>query len=426
MQMEQRKQLEILRELLRQIEQQVNVDAGEQLRNPTQVYTCPEIAAREWQRLFRGHPQLIGLTSDLPENDSYLTSDDFGVPLLATRDETGRFRAFVNACRHRGARVAGEHRGRSARFTCPFHAWTYSRAGELLRIPRAGDFGPVDTRCHGLLELPAVEYCGMLWVHPQPGARLDIAALLGSLGAELTGWDIDQWLYQGESTIDMPLNWKLANDTFGETYHFSRLHRNTLGQLFVGDVLAWEPIGRNHRFVIANRDIMGLRERPEADWRLLDVTLLVYFLFPNVQLTVNRIGGNLVRIYPDPRNPGRSITRISHYLRPEVVAALAQSDKPRVDASNAYDLEARRGTNLINAESSREIFRSTIEQEDYAMGVAAQRAADCGLLEDVIFGRNEPALHHFHRGFREVLGMPALQPPAGAGTAARKLGSALR
>ena len=219
--------------------------------------------------------------------------------------------AFVNACRHRGARVAGERRGKTNRFVCPFHAWTYSGDGQLLRVPRPDDFGPLDKQCHGLIELPAAEARGILWVHPDPEGKLDVAELLGPLGTELSGLDFGEMVYQDESTIDMQLNWKLANDTFGETYHFSRLHRNTLGQLMYGDVLAYEELGRNHRFVIATRDIDDLRDRPETDWQLLDGALIVYFLFPNIQLTINRVGANVVRIYPDKANPGRSITRIT-------------------------------------------------------------------------------------------------------------------
>ena len=37
-------------------------------------------------------------------------------------------------------------------------------------------------------------------------------------------------------------------------------------------------------------------------------------------------------------------------------------------------------------------------------------AAQSGLLPHVWFGRNEPALHHYHNTFREALGMPLLDP----------------
>ena len=211
------KQVEVLRELFRQLDENVNVDAGEQLLNPVDVYTSSTIAQREWQTLFRQQPQVIGLSQDLPQSGSYITVDDFGVPVLATRDTNGKLRTFVNACSHRGARVAGERRGRRDRFTCPFHAWTYSGEGELLRIPRAGDFGELDKRYHGLRELPGLERDGLLWVQPDPQGRLDGDPLPGSLGTELAAFGIGEMVYQGESTIDMPLNWKLANDTFGET-----------------------------------------------------------------------------------------------------------------------------------------------------------------------------------------------------------------
>ena len=55
------------------------------------------------------------------------------------------------------------------------------------------------------------------------------------------------------------------------------------------------------------------------------------------------------------------------------------------------------------------VFTSTVEEEDYLMGEYQQKASENGLLTEVIFGRNEPPLHHFHRTFREKLGLSALE-----------------
>ena len=96
---------------------------------------------------------------------------DLGVPVLATRDGEGRFRAFVNACRHRGTAVEERDKGKTRRFTCSFHGWTYSIAGALVGLPRSDHFGPVDLACHGLIELPAEERHGLLFVHPIPVPR---------------------------------------------------------------------------------------------------------------------------------------------------------------------------------------------------------------------------------------------------------------
>ena len=50
--------------------------------------------------------------------------------------EDGRPRAFLNVCRHRGARVVTEPEGRvKRRLRCPYHAWSYGLDGSL-RPPR--------------------------------------------------------------------------------------------------------------------------------------------------------------------------------------------------------------------------------------------------------------------------------------------------
>lgn len=405
-------ELSILDELLRQLDEKKNVDAGVMYRNPTSAYTSTEVARKEQEAFFRDHTQLIGLSGSLPEPGSFMTVDDFGVPVLATRDAEGQFRAFVNACRHRGARIA-DGRGEAAAFKCPFHNWVYSNRGDLAAIPLADQVGALDKKCHGLIELPAVEQGGLLWVHPRADGHIDLDQQLAGLGAEIASWGFGELIHTSETVIDGRLNWKLANDTFGETYHFSRLHKNTLGQIFYGDVLGYEKFGRNHRFVIATKRIDELRTKPRKEWKLLDATSPLYYLFPNIQLTFGDGVVSLLKIYPDPAaplDPSRSRTRVIHYFSQELLDMAERADDGvhRVTAENAYDssvgVEA-----IITPSAFAEVFDSTIEKEDYLMGAHQQRAAESGQVDHLIFGRNEPALHHYHGHFREALGMAPLE-----------------
>jgi phenylpropionate dioxygenase-like ring-hydroxylating dioxygenase large terminal subunit len=405
--MEHALQVEILKELMQQLDDGRNIDAGVQYRMPTTSYVCPDQASREWQTFFQNHPQLIGLSSDLPEPGTFLTLDDFGTPVLATRDKDGNFHAFLNACRHRSAKVASEERGKKVVFTCPFHHWAYGNTGDLISIPNEDHFGPLDKSCHGLIELPAVERDGLLWVHPQPDGELNIDDLLGELADELGSHDLGDFVHGGEKTIDMMLNWKLANDTFGETYHFQKLHKNTLGQIFLGNNLHLREFGRHHRFVTANRAINEMRELPESEWSITRGTFVLYFLFPNIQLIINAQSVTLVRIYPDRNHPGHSITRVSFYYSKEAMA-LAE-EQTAISAEDVYSIDRRQNA-APSLAASLEVFRSTIENEDYLMGEMQQRAAENGLLKEVIFGRNEPALHHFHNSYREALNQPPLEP----------------
>ena len=412
--MEYQKQIEILSELLRQLDERVTVDAGAILRNPTSVYTCSEMANKEWAKFFKNHPQLIGLSKDLPEPGSFMTVSDFGIPVLTTRDPDGRFRAFLNACRHRGVRVESEPRGKRMRFACPFHKWTYDNCGSLIAIPQEDHFGAVDKSCRGLVELPSCEKYGLLWLHPQPEGDLNVDELLGALAPELEGWNFNKMNRVGETSIDMRLNWKLANDTFGETYHFHKLHKDTVGRIFYGDALSYESFGKNHRFVFPNRGIDRLREQPQEDWRVTHGAVIIYYLFPNIQLALGRGTINLIRIYPDPKNSSRSTTQISHYFSDRLLEAKIEAgeDAPKLTPENVYDIEARQGA-LPDLEAQNEVFVSTISQQDYVMGESIQAAVENGVLDHVIFGRNEPALHHFHNTFRASLDLPPLQEYVG-------------
>ena len=386
--MERDEQIRLLKHLIHQLDSGTNLDAGVLLKAPAAVYRCAERAALEKQHFFQGYPQMIGMSGDLPKPGAFLTRDVGGVKLLATRDDEGRFRAFHNACRHRGVSVEPEERGTRKRFVCPFHAWTYSSSGELVGIPKTEHFGEIDKACRGLIEFPAEEAAGVLLVHPQLDGVIETDRVLEGLGPDFESYGFPDYVYAGSDVYDVPINWKLAIDTFGETYHFSALHRNTLWPVFHGNVQGFDHWERNHRMILCTREIDEMRERPESEWSIRGPAFPVYWLFPNVMFNVGRQSVIVVRVLPHPTEVGRSISEISFYLDPALANATDGDNSP--------------------AEIAR-TFGEVIRDEDYAAAAGSQRAADSGLQDHFVFGRNEPTLHHYHNTYNRELGLPPLE-----------------
>lgn len=119
------------------------------LRIDTGRYLDLERHEQEKQLLFREYPQLVGLSCDLPGPNDYFALEVADVPVLVTRNKAGELRAFLNVCRHRGARVM-QGRGSARSFVCPYHAWCYDDEGDLIGVPERdafGDFESAPERC---------------------------------------------------------------------------------------------------------------------------------------------------------------------------------------------------------------------------------------------------------------------------------------
>jgi phenylpropionate dioxygenase-like ring-hydroxylating dioxygenase large terminal subunit len=92
-------------------------------------------------RLLRQFPQPVAGSSSIPTPGAWLSLTPFDVPLLLVRQSDGAVHAFLNVCRHRGARVVAEGSGTEARaFICPYHAWTYQPDGDLRGVPDSFGF----------------------------------------------------------------------------------------------------------------------------------------------------------------------------------------------------------------------------------------------------------------------------------------------
>ena len=380
------------------------------IQSPAAAFTCKDLAAREWSAFFQGHPQILGMSADLPKPGSFLTNNDLGVPILATRDKAGKFRAFVNSCRHRGAMVVRDARGEGNRFSCIFHGWSYANDGNLLGVKRADSFGAPDKNCLGLVELPSAEKYGLLVVQAKDGTSIDVDALLGAeLAGQLDGWNLGASTYMSEQRIEMPLNWKLANDTYGENYHFENLHATTVNKIFIGNVSTFDQYGQNHRLTVPNRYLDKLRKRPQTQWNASDAAAVAYFVFPNAHLVLfNRIV-SLFIIYPVMGNPGASFTRAYHYSAQHIGAEVA--DQPAAEIARDRALYTADSSTRVefNQNAAEELADTTIADEDYWAGTMTQVSANSGTIEYFVIGRNEPGVQHMHQAYRVGLGLPPLE-----------------
>ena len=277
-------------------------------------------------------------------------------------------------------------------FSCGFHAWSYDPGGALVGLPKAEHFGAVDRTCLGLRELPSEERHGLLFVHPDPDGVIDLDWLLGEwFNDEFATWQFDVLEPLTAAVYDTACNWKLAMDTFGETYHFTTLHSDTLALSFHGNVQCYDEQDHLHRMILCKRAIDEMRHLPEEEWDITVAGLPVYWIFPNVILMPFEVGVFLVRAVPVAGAPGRHISKVDFYLRRSALEAAA----------------APGGAGVVLTELASNIattFSEIIRDEDYVMGESQQVAADSGALGEVVFGRNEPALHHYHDTYRRFLG----------------------
>jgi nitrite reductase/ring-hydroxylating ferredoxin subunit len=353
-------------------------------RNPVEGYTSQERLEREHRVLFRRHPLLVGLSCDLREPGSYLTESATEVPIVVVRGRDGIVRAFANVCRHRGSRLV-EGRGTVARtFTCPYHAWSYGLDGGLVRVPCAEGFDGVDTREHGLRALSCTERHGLVFVAPEPvtsGVAADVDAHLGSLADELASYGLASWHHFATRTLEPRLNWKIAVETFLEAYHLPALHRDSVGPIFFGNLCLSDGFGLNHRMVAVRRTFADLASEEEAARDLLRHTIELYTIFPNTMLVHQADHVEVWRMFPQRGRVDLCTVSLSLYV----------PEPPTTDSARRH------------WQANVDLALKAVDDEDFRLGEGIQLGFASGAQDHLTYGRNEPALIHFHRSLMQAL-----------------------
>jgi phenylpropionate dioxygenase-like ring-hydroxylating dioxygenase large terminal subunit len=149
------------------------------------VYADPAIFELEMERIFGRAWLLLGHESQVKAPGEYYTTRMGREPVIVVRRDGGAVGVLVNRCAHRGSMVCAEGRGSVERFVCPYHGWSYDRAGALKAVPLASSFPEGKLAGLGLKSVPRVAlYRGFVFASLAPHGET-LEAFLGPAKASL-------------------------------------------------------------------------------------------------------------------------------------------------------------------------------------------------------------------------------------------------
>jgi phenylpropionate dioxygenase-like ring-hydroxylating dioxygenase large terminal subunit len=387
--LERRRQVEraIQKRMLEHIAAGLTTDfAAAPLSIPVSVYSDPVRLEAERRELFLKLPLMAGLSRDLENPGDIMVFEGAGPSIIIMRNGAGKVVAFRNMCMHRGSKLV-ETSCNVRRIVCPFHAWSYNHDGQLTGQPGAAAFEGVDRRALHLLRVPSAERYGMIFVKVEVGdEEIDIDAFLGSMAPQIELLDLGAMSAVKRGTLSAGANWKHLLDTYGEGYHFARLHPDTLGTTHHTNLMAYDAFGPHWRVAYLAKSMDAMAQVPVSDWPPLDPA--VYYIFPNTAIVVGspQPGLQVVEVFNIFPTDVRS-THVNLALYAPTALA-TQENRPMLEAG--YDLAAR-----------------IVEMEDYHISAGAcenLRWAPAGC--NIVFGRNEIALQDMERNIAEAVGMP--------------------
>lgn len=346
---------------------------------PAVNYTDPARYETEMREIFRKRPVIVGPSALLAKPNSYFQQDVQGMPVLVTRGQDGKVSAFVNVCRHRGAKLcASQDPIEGSRIVCPYHAWTYRLDGSLFGLPRQETFPGVDKSQIRLTPLPALEAGGLIWVVLDPAGPNDFSTVQGEIENDLDALGLGGMTVFDKVTFPIQANWKLVMDTMLDSYHVTRLHKDSLARFFVDTQNIIDQIGPHIRAAAARGNFT--RSSPIEDFEdARKVMVFAYTLFPNgiVVVSPEFVSFGVLR----PLASGRS--EVDYYM---LINSPPADEKTRDRLRRSFQL-----------------MEQAFGREDYWAAELCDAGLRTGTLKEVTLGGMEVQIALFHNVVNKCL-----------------------
>ena len=351
-------------------------------------YHAAEVFERERERIFHADWYCVGRAEDVATG-SFVVVDVVGESVILVRDRDGVLRAFLNACRHRGARLCDGAGPVGRTIVCPYHAWSYRLDGALAGTPNVADDELIDRASLGLMSVALDVWDGFVWVtlaEDPPLLRDQLARWSSDDPFQWERYGVGELVVGAKTTYDVAANWKLIVENYNECLHCVNVHPELVQMVPLyksGDVIEpAEPDWNGNRLAPGLHSFTptgesGLPLLPGLDE---NDTTAFYGCTHLPNLIVNYHTDCVSTFLISPQAPDRTQVTCHYLFRPETVAAAGFDPSPVVD------------------------FRHLLAGQDWAvcertqLGMTSRAFKDGGVLP-----YNDRYVHAFHERYRQLL-----------------------
>jgi phenylpropionate dioxygenase-like ring-hydroxylating dioxygenase large terminal subunit len=191
-----------------------------------QRYVGAEWHALEVTRLWNRVWQVACREEEIPRVGDTSVYEIADASLIVVRTATGTVKAFHNSCLHRGRQLVTRD-GSISELRCPFHGFTWSLDGELLRVPCSWDFPQVVKEEYCLPQARVECWGGWVFVNLDPEAG-PLHDYLGDFVGHWSAWSTEERTKTLHIVKQLPCNWKVGLEAFLESFHVANTHPQLL------------------------------------------------------------------------------------------------------------------------------------------------------------------------------------------------------
>lgn len=189
---------------------------------PKGRYLDADFLALELERVFPHTWLMACRLEELPSIGSYVEYRIGDRSILVVREGPDSIRAYHNACRHRGTRLA-TGRGRVGSIICPFHGWRWNLDGTIRLQLDPEEFMPRSDEDLGLQPVLCDTWGGFVFINTDLDAE-PLLDYLDPIPTVLAPFGLENMRIRWYKGIVAPCNWKTVLDAFLEGYHIPGTH----------------------------------------------------------------------------------------------------------------------------------------------------------------------------------------------------------
>lgn len=194
---------------------------------PVDRYFSKEFFDLEVEKVWKRVWQMAAHEDDLPNIGDYLPYDIAGMSFLIVKTAENEYKAYYNACLHRGRKLRENRGSRADELRCPFHGWAWNIDGSLKQIPCEWDYPDLKREEQNLPEVRVGLWGRYIFINPDPNCD-SFEDWIGDLSSHFELLPYEKRYKEAHVAKIIRCNWKVASEAFMESYHVIATHPQIL------------------------------------------------------------------------------------------------------------------------------------------------------------------------------------------------------